>query len=328
MLSKKLLEYNSTKAQPHILVIGDLMLDHYIHGSASRLSPEAPVPIVNAKKEFKIIGGAGNVANNIIALGGKVSIGGVVGDDPNGDEIIKMLVEKQVETSLIVKDSTRVSTLKTRVLADNHQIVRVDREDTHPINEKVENDILANLSAEISKADVIIISDYNKGLLTLSLTQNIINYANNTNKKVVVDPKGIDYSKYKNAYLIKPNRKELTETAKIGALSDENLLKEAAQVVFKQTDVENLVVTLSEEGMVIINKQEFLKLPIKATEVYDVTGAGDTVIATIAYCLALGLTLYEACQVSNYAAAIVIKHVGSATTSIEQIISVIDQEND
>nr|WP_294895316.1 D-glycero-beta-D-manno-heptose-7-phosphate kinase [uncultured Pedobacter sp.] len=327
MLSKKLLEYNS-KIQPNILVIGDLMLDHYIHGSATRLSPEAPVPIVSAKKEFKIIGGAGNVANNIIALGGKVSVGGVVGDDDNGEEIIKILLEKQADTSLIVKDKSRSTTLKTRILADNHQIVRVDREHLHPINTEIETEISDQLANEISKSDIVIISDYNKGLLTPLLTQNIINYAKSVNKKVVVDPKGIDYSKYKNAYLIKPNRKELTETAKIGSLNNEASLKEAATVVFNQTNVENLVVTLSEEGMVIINATEFTTLPIKATEVYDVTGAGDTVIATIAYCLAIGLNLYEACQISNYAAAIVIKHVGSATTSIEEVMNAIKEQND
>ncbi|WP_304064918.1 D-glycero-beta-D-manno-heptose-7-phosphate kinase [Pedobacter glucosidilyticus] len=323
MLSKKLSDLNQQKT-PHILVIGDVMLDHYIFGNANRLSPEAPVPVVNVRNESKIIGGAGNVANNITALGGKVSIASVVGADDFGKEIKNILKEKNIHSDALFFDKSRSSTIKTRVLASNHQIVRIDRENLHDIDSALEEQIFEAVKPLISDVDIIILSDYNKGLLTYQLCQSVINYANSLHKKVVIDPKGIDYSKYKGAFLIKPNRKELSETSRIENINNQEKLKAAADVIFKNTQTVNLVVTLSEEGMAILTPQSCEVLPVQATEVYDVTGAGDTVIATMAYCLALGFNLHEACQIANYAAAIVIKHVGSATTSIEEIISEIE----
>lgn len=323
MLSDKLKEHNKNHT-PNILVIGDLMLDHYIFGNASRLSPEAPVPVVNVNQESKIVGGAGNVANNIISLGGKVKVVGIVGADENGESLKKILEENGANVNAVLSDKQRCTTIKTRVLASNHQIVRIDREDTNAIDHELELLLSESIYQEIDQTDLVIISDYNKGLLTESLTQKVIKYANSVNKRVIVDPKGTDYSKYKDAFVIKPNRKELSETSRISNINTENKLKEAAEIIFKTTSSQNLVVTLSEEGMAIITPSSFKLLPVKATEVYDVTGAGDTVIATIAYCLALGLSLDEACQIANYAAAIVVKHVGSSTTTIEEIINVIE----
>ncbi|MFD1630850.1 D-glycero-beta-D-manno-heptose-7-phosphate kinase [Pseudopedobacter beijingensis] len=315
------LELLAAKYTPNILVIGDLMLDHYIFGSADRLSPEAPVPVVNVKSENKIIGGAANVANNILSLGAKVSIVGVVGNDQDGDFIQHVFKEKQIDGQYILKDTSRCTTIKTRILAANHQIARIDREDTHPINDDIAENLLAQIYKYAQEADIVIISDYNKGLLSNSFTQKILQYCNSIQKKVIVDPKGTDYSKYKLAYAIKPNRKELSEISLVKNINSLDKLKEAALKVFEITQAENLVVTLSEEGMVILTPDSVKSLPVKATEVYDVTGAGDTVIATMSYCLAIGFSLEEACEIANFAAAIVIKHVGSATTSIEEIIA-------
>ncbi|MES2829970.1 MAG: D-glycero-beta-D-manno-heptose-7-phosphate kinase [Bacteroidota bacterium] len=321
MLAEKLSSYVQTNPAPTVLVVGDVMLDHYIFGSANRLSPEAPVPIVNVNKEAKIIGGAANVASNLITLGAKVVIAGVVGDDSYGDEIIKALVEKNIDTSLILKDSDRSTTVKTRIIAGTHQIVRIDKEHIHDVSFEIEEKLLGLLKAQIEIADIVILSDYSKGLLTQRLSLEIIQLGKSLNKKVIVDPKGLDYTKYHGAYLIKPNRKELAEASKIERIADEQALVKAANIILEATLATYLIVTLSEAGIAIINKRDCRIIPVVATEVFDVTGAGDTVIATLAYCLSLGFNMHDASVISNYAAAIVIKHVGSATTTTTEIIT-------
>jgi rfaE bifunctional protein kinase chain/domain len=323
MLAEKLYSAHLNHSKPKILVIGDLMLDHYIFGSATRLSPEAPVPVVNVQKENKIIGGAANVASNLVDLGAQVSLAGITGDDAFGTEIIGLLKEKQIGTALILKDSSRSTTVKTRVIAGNHQIVRIDMEDTHSISAAFEQEFLASLDASIADSEIIILSDYNKGLLTTGLSLAIIARCNALGKKIIVDPKGLDYSKYSGAYLIKPNRKELAEAAKTHQVHSQQDLEQAAAVIFACTSAKYLIVTLSEGGIAIITEDGSKVLPVVATEVYDVTGAGDTVMATLAYCLSLGFTIEEACHYANYAASIVIKQIGSATTSIGEIINAI-----
>lgn len=320
-LAEKLSQLSSSKPAPQILVIGDLMLDHYIFGSASRLSPEAPVPIVNVKKETKIVGGAANVACNLTSLSANVFLAGIVGNDNFGDEVIDILAGHKIDTSLIIKDETRQTTIKTRVVAGNHQIVRIDNEDTHPINEILENQFLSDLLGVIKLSDIIVLSDYNKGLLTPSLCEKIISICKELDKKVIVDPKGLDYSKYSGAFIIKPNKKELAEAAKTERINNDIDLVEAANQLLFQTNASYLIVTLSENGIAIFATDYHQIIPVAATEVFDVTGAGDTVIATLAYGIALGLTVEEAATVANYAAAIVIKHIGSATTTNKEIIA-------
>ncbi|HVW96970.1 MAG TPA: D-glycero-beta-D-manno-heptose-7-phosphate kinase [Mucilaginibacter sp.] len=312
-------ELNSKK--PSILVIGDLMLDHYIRGEASRLSPEAPVPIVNVKGELTTLGGAGNVVQNLVALGAEVTVAGIVGDDLMGEQLIRILEDEGVSASAVIKDGARPTTVKTRVLAGRHQLVRIDHEVTDPIAKSLADTLSEKIGEALNKADIIIFSDYNKGLFEAGLTQQLITLANSNDKKVIIDPKGLNYQKYKGAYLIKPNRKELAEAANSGQIKNAQELHHAAEVIFSQTDTTYLVVTLSEDGMAILTRQSSKMLPVKATEVFDVTGAGDTVIATITYFLALGFPVEEACELANHAAAIVIRHVGSATTTIEDIVN-------
>jgi rfaE bifunctional protein kinase chain/domain len=327
MLIDKVKSQQLTKNKPFILVIGDLMIDHYIWGSASRLSPEAPVPIVNVKNESTTLGGAGNVVQNLVSLGARVAVAGIIGNDASGNQLIEILKSEGVETSVIIKDNSRPTTVKSRVLVGSHQLVRIDREVADAISRDLEDEFASKLKGHIGSADIIIFSDYNKGLFTPALTQRIINIANSYNKKVIIDPKGLDYNKYKGAYLIKPNRKELAEATKTDKIKTFIDIQDAARVIFTQTDTDYLVVTLSEEGMAIITQQTSKLLPVKATEVFDVTGAGDTVIATITYFIASGFSVEEACELANHAAAIVIRHVGSATTTIEQIIQDIENDN-
>jgi rfaE bifunctional protein kinase chain/domain len=319
-LINKVRTIQSAKKIPSILVIGDLMIDHYIWGSATRLSPEAPVPIVNVKNESTTLGGAGNVVQNLVALGAKVMVAGVIGNDAAGGQLIEILENEGVKTNTIIKDSSRTTTVKTRILVGSHQLVRVDREVTDAVSQQLEDELTDKLILTIEQADIVILSDYNKGLFAPGLTQRLIKIANEHKKKVIVDPKGLNYEKYKGAYIIKPNRKELAEAAKTEKIGNITDLENAAKIIFLQTDTVYLIVTLSEEGMAIITEQTSKLLPVKATEVFDVTGAGDTVIATIAYFIALGLSVGEACELANHAAAIVIRRVGSAATTLDEII--------
>ena len=291
MLAQKLYEATSNRPKPNILVIGDLMLDHYIFGTATRLSPEAPVPVVNVKREQKIIGGAANVASNLIDLGATVFLAGITGDDRYGEEIKSILSTKNIDTKLIVKDHSRGTTVKTRVIAGTHQIVRIDQEEIHDITSDLELLFFNRLQPAIESSDIVILSDYNKGLLTNSLSLKIIETCNLLGKKIIVDPKGLDYSKYKGSFIIKPNRKELAEAAKTEKTHSQEDLISAASIIFHTTNVNYLIVTLSEGGIAIITPEDCKILPVVATEVYDVTGAGDTVIATLAYCIALAFPL-------------------------------------
>jgi rfaE bifunctional protein kinase chain/domain len=321
MLIDKVRSIQQSQKQPAILVIGDLMIDHYIWGDATRLSPEAPVPIVNVKNESTTLGGAANVAQNLVALGAKVTLGGVIGNDAFGKRLIEILASEDIATDAILKDSNRPTTVKTRVVAGSHQLVRVDREVTDPILSELEDELVDKLDHYINEADIVLFSDYGKGLFSEGLTQRLIKLSKEKQKKVIIDPKGLDYEKYKGAFIIKPNRKELADAAKTEKIKTIEDLQKAAEVIFRQTGVEYLIVTLSEEGMVILDELAYKLLPVKATAVFDVTGAGDTVLATMAYFIASGLSIEEACELANHAAAIVIRRVGSATTTIDEIIS-------
>jgi len=199
--------------------------------------------------------------------------------------------------------------------------VRVDREITDPILSELEDELLDKLDHYINEADIVLFSDYGKGLFSNTLTQRLIKLINGKEKKVIIDPKGLNYEKYRGAFIIKPNRKELAEAAKTERIKTLDDLQSAAKVILKQTGVEYLIVTLSEEGMVILDEITYKLLPVKATAVFDVTGAGDTVLATIAYFMASGLSIEEACELANHAAAIVIRRVGSATTTIDEILN-------
>jgi rfaE bifunctional protein kinase chain/domain len=325
MLTDKVRKLQQSGPVPNILVIGDLMIDHYIIGDATRLSPEAPVPIVNVKNEFTTPGGAANVAQNLLSLGAKISLAGITGDDADADRLTKILTDEGINVDGIFKDATRPTTVKTRVMAGSHQLVRVDREVTNPLADDLQMQFVERIKGAIAKADIIILSDYNKGLFSPNLTQQLIKDANAQGKRVVIDPKGLNYEKYKGALIIKPNRKELAEAAKTEKITNIDELQQAARIILKQTGAEYIVVTLSEQGMVIISELAHKLLPVKATSVFDVTGAGDTVIATMVYFMAQGLNVEEACELANHAAAIVIRQTGAAVTTVNEILEDIEK---
>ena len=305
------------KVTPNILVVGDLMIDHYLWGSCERISPEAPVQVVDIAKETTVLGGAGNVINNLYALGAKVSVSSVIGDDDNGRELIEMLHSINVDTSNIIIQHERKTSKKSRVIAVSQQVLRYDKESKNDITTQSVENILASLESKIATFDIVILSDYGKGVLRDVLSQAIIKLAHKSNVKVLVDPKGSDFSKYKGAYLLTPNKKEAILATGIDIKDNKSLAKALLQLK-SECDLGVSLITLSEDGIATYDK-ELEKFPTVAKEVFDVTGAGDTVIASIAFALSAGLNLQETAAFSNLAAGVVVGKIGSATVSIDEI---------
>ncbi|MDE6044724.1 MAG: D-glycero-beta-D-manno-heptose-7-phosphate kinase, partial [Helicobacter sp.] len=288
---------------PCVLVVGDVMIDHYVWGECERISPEAPVAVVDVKSESRRLGGACNVMHNLLALGASVIPCGVVGDDSVGAEIRNKLSEMGIDTAGLVSQDNRLSTQKTRIIASNQQVVRVDWEQRHDISAQSEERILAFVRQAIEHVDCVVLSDYAKGVLTSSLTPQIIALANAANKRVLVDPKGSDYRKYRGATLLTPNKKEAQSATGIAlARGDDLHLKQALLALREQCALAYPLITLSEEGIGILHNDELLRVPTIAREVYDVTGAGDTVIAALAFVLCCGESIVRAVQFANAAA--------------------------
>ncbi len=303
---------------PNILVVGDLMIDHYLWGDCERISPEAPVQVVDVKKEESLLGGAGNLANNLLSLGAKVSIASVVGDDEGGEWLKERLKQRGIDIISLVKESGRKTTKKSRVIAYNHQIVRVDKESRKEISQNSSKEILDAIKDKIEEFDLVLLSDYNKGVLIPDLIQDIIALANWYNKPIFVDPKGSDYSKYLGATLITPNKKEASIATNI-EIVDENSLQKAGKKLLSDLNLEYAFITLSQDGMAIFSKKITTKIPTIAREVFDVTGAGDSVLAALGYGYAKGMDIKSAANFANAAAAVVVSKVGSATATIEEI---------
>ena len=303
--------------KPNILVIGDLMIDHYLWGSCDRISPEAPVQVVNVKKESSVLGGAGNVINNLVTLGSVVDVISVIGNDSVANELKSLLEKIDVPTSNLVVENNRKTSKKSRLIASQQQVLRYDMESIDDINENSHKQIIQTLEKNINKYSSIILSDYGKGVLTTNLTKEIIKIANKNNIKVLVDPKGKDYSKYKGSYTLTPNKKEAMEATNID-IKDESSLIEALKSLKTQCELEVSLITLSEQGIAIFDDELTIK-PTVAREVYDVTGAGDTVIASIAFALGNNLDIKDAIYFANLAAGVVVGKIGSATTTLDEI---------
>ena len=306
-------------ANPHILVIGDLMIDHYLWGGCERISPEAPVQVVDIAKETTVLGGAGNVINNLVALGAGVSVAGVIGNDENGNELLGMLHDIKVNTEALVVQENRKTSKKSRIIAANQQILRYDQESKDAISDISVSRILRALKSTVENFDMIILSDYGKGVLTETLAQGIISQARKLGKKVLVDPKGTQYAKYRGAHLLTPNKKEAIEATGIDINSDESL--ESALLWLKnECELERSMITLSEDGIAIYD-EGVKRFPTVAREVFDVTGAGDTVIASLAFALSAGMSIDEAANFSNLAAGVVVGKIGSATVTLDEIVT-------
>lgn len=289
---------------PNILVIGDLMIDHYLWGSCERISPEAPVQVVDIAKETTVLGGAGNVINNLNALGANVSVSSVIGNDDNGEELKEMLSSINVDSSNLIVQKNRKTSKKSRVIAVSQQILRYDKESKNEIEEASVKKIIDSISDSISSYDAVILSDYGKGVLTDELCQGVISLAKEHGIKVLVDPKGSDFSKYKGSYLLTPNKKEAVLATNVD-IKDEASLKEALLKLKNEIKLDISLITLSEDGIATYD-DEVKRFPTVAKEVFDVTGAGDTVIASIAFALSAGKSIEETASFANLAAGVVV----------------------
>jgi len=304
-------------SSPRILVIGDLMLDHYLWGGCERISPEAPVQVVDIARETTVLGGAGNVINNLVALGARVSVGAVIGDDENGEELLSMLGMIGVGTDGLIRQPGRKTSKKSRIIASNQQILRYDKESKDSIALESENAVVSYVESVVKECDIVIISDYGKGVITDAVAGGVIAAAKSAGKKVLVDPKGKDYRKYRGAYLLTPNKKEASEATGI-AINDDASLKQALLNLKETCALECSMITLSEDGIAIYD-ESMRRFPTVAKEVFDVTGAGDTVIASLSFALSSGLSIDDAAPFANHAAAVVVGKIGSATVTLGEI---------
>ncbi len=298
----------------HVLVVGDVMLDRYWFGDVSRISPEAPVPVVHVQRTEERPGGAANVARNIASLGGKATLLSVVGDDEAGRSLATLLKKERV-TTVFHKDAQLPTTVKLRVIGRQQQLLRIDFE-TPPSREVLE-DKLDDFESLVDSADIIILSDYGKGGLTH--VSKMIAAAKAHGKRILVDPKGDDFARYEGATLLTPNRGEFREV--VGRWKDEADLATRAEVLRKRLKLDALLVTRSEEGMSLFSISGAMHEPTQAQEVYDVSGAGDTVIATLGLMMAAGADMLEAVRIANRAAGVVVGKLGTATVSREELIS-------
>jgi D-beta-D-heptose 7-phosphate kinase / D-beta-D-heptose 1-phosphate adenosyltransferase len=305
-------------ARPKILVIGDLMIDRFLWGSCERISPEAPVQIINIENESTSLGGAGNVINNLNSLGAKVDFISVIGDCNTSNELLKLLSDIKVGLQYLITQNKRITSKKTRIISSQQQVIRYDKESNDEININSQNKLLKIFEKIVNDYDTVLLSDYGKGVLTYNVCQSLISIANKNNIKILVDPKGLNYSKYKGAYLLTPNKKEAGEATNV-IINDKKSLKKALQKLKNQCNLAVSIITLSEEGIAIFDN-ELRTQPTAAREVFDVTGAGDTVIAALGFALSSNKNIDEAVKFANLASGVVVGKVGSATTTLDEII--------
>ena len=300
-----------------ILIVGDVMLDKYYFGSVERISPEAPVPIVNIVNEESRLGGAANVANNIASLGGQAILAGAVGRDLLGKEIERIARHRNIRTEFIKNEQPTIT--KARIIGGRQQIVRVDQEQPLKLSPPASEEFKQKLSDLFAGVDLVVISDYGKGLVNKDLCHFLIEKAHEQGKRVIIDPKGINWEKYTGAELVTPNVKELGEIAGHPLPNEDTAIEEAAGDILQRFKLQALLVTRSEKGMSLITPGETRHLPTHAQEVFDVSGAGDTVVGTLALALAAGMPIMEAMHVANVAAGIVVSKIGTATLSREEL---------
>jgi len=305
------------------LVIGDLMLDEYLWGKAERISPEAPVQVVDVQREELRLGGAGNVVNNLAALGAQVAVCSAIGEDENGWALLNAFSRLDVACDAVFRDPGRTTSRKTRVVAAHQQIVRIDRESREPLASGIEEQLCAWLTANAGQFNVILLSDYHKGVLTQRVIDTAIAAAQPNAVPVLVDPKAADFTRYRGATILTPNRKE-AEIASGIAIRDPESLERAAAKIMTSAGLEHLLITRSEEGMSLFSRSgEAVHIPTVAREVFDVSGAGDTVLASLAVGMAAGLGIAEAARLANLAAGIAVAKLGTSTVSPEEIINTV-----
>jgi rfaE bifunctional protein kinase chain/domain len=296
-------------------VIGDIILDKYLWGDVERISPEAPVPVVDVKKETVSLGGASNVANNIASLDAKAYMIGVVGDDENA-KIIENLIKSKNINPVLIKDKSRPTIEKTRIIAVSQQLLRIDREDRSKLSAEIEDKIINEIENIKDKINVFIVSDYGKGVIT----QRIMDFIKSLNKPIFVDPKPSNYQLYKHTTILTPNKKEAYESIKADKNTD---LEFVGRKIMSDLELNQLLITLGAEGMALFEGDKILRIPTKAKKVFDVTGAGDTVISVLALARLAGGTWEESASLANTAAGYVVGEIGTATVSRDILIDLI-----
>ena len=327
LTEKRLLQIMNSFSGLKIAVVGDMMLDCYFRGDVKRISPEAPVPVLEVDSEFYRFGGAANVALNILKLGGIPFPIGVIGNDNDGKIFLSLAEDSKINLSGFIIDNDRPTTTKTRVIAHNQHLVRIDKESKKYLSSEVQNKIVKYIEDNVDVLDGIILQDYNKGVLTPSLIEIITSLANNKNKLITVDPKFNNFFLFKNVTVIKPNRKEAEDVLGMKLRNDEDISLAGSRIL-EQTNAEYVVLTLSEEGIAVFEKNKPEKrMPTKAQKVADVSGAGDTVISTLTMALAAKANIFEASYIANYAGGIVCEEVGIIPIEKNKLIDTIMNGN-
>ncbi|HNX90306.1 MAG TPA: D-glycero-beta-D-manno-heptose-7-phosphate kinase [Candidatus Omnitrophota bacterium] len=313
-------KYVNKFSKRKILVVGDLLLDQYIWGEVSRISPEAPVPVVWVKREDYMPGGASNVANNLAKLGADVTLVGVVGNDERGELLKSKLEERGIDISGVFTDDTRPTSLKTRVIAHHQQVVRIDRESVDTVNHSLSAKIAEFITNRVKETDGVIVEDYDKGVITPVLLQEIVPAARKHCRIISVDPKESHFPYYKNVTVITPNNHEASRAVGFELKTEEDIIR-AGQKIINKLKTDHMLITLGERGMMLCEKNGVShRIPTIAQEVFDVSGAGDTVISVYTLAYSSGATPIISAHIANCAAGIVVGKVGAAVVSQDELL--------
>ena len=311
-----------------LLVVGDLMIDEYVWGEVDRISPEAPVQVVSVKNEEYTLGGSGNVVNNLVALGAQAFVLGVTGTGRDGKLLLNKLNGLGVDTRGVIQERSRPTTKKTRIIADHQQVLRIDRETQQKVSVSTFRSLTTLAEKIIPEVDLVLISDYGKGVISRSLICDLVKIAKNNNKLTIADPKGLAFEKYSGVSLLTPNSKEASLASGV-EITDEKSVATAGNILMEKSGIERLLITCGKDGMVLFEPDcEPLKISTKAREVYDVSGAGDTVLAVLGLGMAAGLQLKEAIALANTAAGLVVGKVGTATVSKRELLQALTQTSE
>jgi D-beta-D-heptose 7-phosphate kinase/D-beta-D-heptose 1-phosphate adenosyltransferase len=308
-----------------VLCVGDVMLDRFTYGEVTRISAEAPIPVCRVVNETIMLGGAGNVVRNLDALGAATEFVTVVGADEAGRQVDDFLRTLSAVNACLLTDATRQTTIKDRFIAGVQQLLRVDRESIDPVDGAIAADVRARAEAALAGVGAVVVSDYGKGVLAGDAIADLTGKARQAGRPLIVDPKGADYTRYGGAFLVTPNRFELGEASRMPVETDDEIIA-AARHIASGCDIENVLVTRSSDGMTLVTRDDVHHLPPEAREVFDVSGAGDTVVATLAAALAIGAPLLDAARLANVAAGIVVGKVGTAVAYPDDIAEAIHRQ--
>lgn len=321
MKDKVLRKLASSFAGKRILIVGDVMLDEYIWGDVRRISPEAPVPVVEYRRQMNVPGGAGNTAANVRSLGGEAILCGVVGGDWQAETLREALRRGGVAVDGLITEPDRLTTTKTRIVAHHQQMVRIDRERREPLSPQREDELIRWVEKHLAGVEACIVSDYSKGVVTTRVSEQLIRLGKQSGKPVIVDPKGTNYIKYRGATVVKPNVQEAGHFLN-REIQDDASLHEVGGHLTQLLEGSAVLITRGAQGMTLFRSSlPPIHIPSVARDVFDVTGAGDTVISTLALSLAAGATLEQAAHLANWAAGIVVGKVGTTTVSLEELLN-------